>query len=242
MNLVETTPGPAGSNDIHQKPAEVTGPASPVAGPNEGWSALSGGVKLEEAQVERGPLAVRVTTKNGFWQPACAAAGVVVERHAGLSFCIGERAAAFLPFNRFLDCREYSWPTGPGSEEPPDHDIGERKWKAAPGGCFVYYHRGENYGALSVVALSEGLAWARVRNSRFEGRGARARVAVVVPEWRGDDTVLSGRAVKRGGCGAGAGERRARCGSGGRRRRVAGGHTHCAAQRGRVASLGRHSS
>jgi beta-mannosidase len=196
LNLVETTPDQRDPNDIHHKPAEVTGPASPVAGPNEGWSALSGGVKLEEAQVERGPLAVRVTTKNGAWelhaqQPVLWWSDTQGFRFASVS------ALPHMPFNRFLDCREYSWPTGPGSEEPPDHDIGARDWKAAPGGCFVYYHREENYGALSVVALSEGLAWTGAGSSRFEGRGARARVAVVVPEWRGDDTVLSARGEAR---------------------------------------------
>ena len=165
LNLVETTPDQRDPNDIHTKPASVTGPASPVAGPNEGWSALSGAVKLEEARVERGPLAVRVTTKNGVWEMHARQAALWWSDQQGFRFA-SISALPHMPFNRFVDCQEYSWPTGPDVEEPPDHEIGARSWKAAPGDCFVYYHRGENYGALSVVTLSEGLEWSGAGRDR----------------------------------------------------------------------------
>jgi hypothetical protein len=40
VNLVETTPDERDRNDIHDTSQRATGPASPVPGPNTGWTAL----------------------------------------------------------------------------------------------------------------------------------------------------------------------------------------------------------
>jgi beta-mannosidase len=198
LNLVEMTPEQRDKNDIHATGPKVTGPPSPVAGPNEGWSALSGAVKLTEGSIQGGPLAVRVAAAGWSLELTADSSALVWRASKGFRFA-SVSALPHVPFDRFADCGEYRWPTGPGSGEPPDHDIAARPWKRAPGGCFVYYTKEENYGAFGVVALDDSLEWTGAGASRFEGRSAKPEtsVALIFPAWQGNNTVLAARADAR---------------------------------------------
>ncbi|HEY3443824.1 MAG TPA: glycoside hydrolase family 2 TIM barrel-domain containing protein [Paludibaculum sp.] len=198
LNLVETTPEQRDKNDIHATGPKVTGPPSPLAVPNDGWSALSGPVKLDEKYIEAGPLAVRISA--GEWSMELTAGSTALLWRAAKGFRFASVSALpHVPYDRFVDCDEYQWPTGPSSTEPPDHDIAPRAWKRAPGGCFVYYTKEENYGAFGVVALDDALEWTGAGTSRFEGRSARqlSSVALIFPAWQRNNTVLSARAAGR---------------------------------------------
>lgn len=198
LNLVETTPDEREKNDIHATGPKVTGPAPPVGGPNEGWSALSGAVRLAESAIEAGPLAARVAAPGWSLELSAGSTALIWRASRGFRFA-SVSALPHLPYDRFVDCGEYRWPTGPGSGEPPDHEIGARAWRRPPGGCFVYYAKDENYGAFGVVALDESLEWSGAGTSRFEARtaGPATAVALIFPEWRGNDTVLAARADGR---------------------------------------------
>ncbi len=198
LNLVEMTPEQRDKNDIHATGPKVTGPPSPLAGPNDGWSALSGPVKLTEGSIQAGPLAVRVAA--GTWSlELTAASPALLWRAAGGFRFASLSALPHLPFNRFVDCGEYQWPTGPGRGEPPDHDIAARTWKHPPGGGFVYYTKEEDYGAFGVVSLDDSLDWTGAGTSRFEARSAKpaTAVALIFPSWQRNNTVLGARADAR---------------------------------------------
>lgn len=198
LNLVELTPDQRDRDDIHATGPKVTGPPSPLAGPNGGWSALSGPVSLTEASITDGPLAVRVTAAGWSMELTAGSPALVWRASGGFRFA-SVSALPYLPFDRFVDCDEYQWPTGPGGGEPPDHEIAARPWKRAPGGCFVYYAKDENYGAFGVVALDDSLEWTGAGTSRFEGHSARqaSSVALLFPAWQGDTTVLAARSGAR---------------------------------------------
>src|SRR5439155_20250536 len=102
-------------------------------------------------------------------------------------------ASPYLPFDRCVDGSEYHWPNGPDDEEPPDHDVAPRKWTKLPGGHAVYYHHGENYGALGIIALETNLNWTGIGSRRFiaessptnhDGRST-TWMAITFPEWQG---------------------------------------------------------
>lgn len=199
VNLVETTPVAHDPNDIHPKPAADPGPASPVAGANEGWTNLGGARSgewtiasgLVEGFARRGDVELRLHDNRLVWT---APGGF---RFSSIS------ALPYLPFDRCTDGNEYEWPTGPDPSEPPDSSIGVRKWRSPPGGLITYYARQQNYGAISVVAHGAAshpaLAWSGACTHRFEARttGSVAAITIVFHDWRGDDTPLAGRAEGR---------------------------------------------
>lgn len=208
VNLVETTPMAPDKNDIQGAPPPAQGPRSPVSGENGGWTSLGGEGLFGAGAFERveiaaaGPLEARVilSRKGEQWELAFTAGSGVLRWRASKGFRFAAVSALpYLPFDRFVDGSEYRWPAGPGSGEPPDHDIGVRAWSRPPGGHFVYYAKRENYGALGVVALDEAIAWTGAGTSRFEGRSANARpeIAITFPRWRGNETVLEARREAR---------------------------------------------
>ena len=198
LNLVEMTPEQRDKDDIHATGPKFTGPPSPLAGPNDGWSALSGPVTLSENFIQTGPLAVRVSAAGWSIELTADSSALLWRASKGFRFA-SVSALPHIPFNRFVDCDEYQWPTGPGGSEPPDHDISARTWKRAPGGCFVYYTAEENYGTFGVVALDDSLEWTGAGTSRFEGRSAKpaTSVALIFPAWQRNNTVLAARATSR---------------------------------------------
>lgn len=203
LNLVETTPDQRDPHDIQppNSPAPQ-GPASPVPGPNTGWGPVHEIGEVAGIDIQPGVLSavVRVRGKSSSWEIALDAESAVlrIKSDAGIRFA-SVSATPHMPFNRCVDGNEYLWPTGPGSGEPPDHEIGPRAWRRPPGGHFVYYHSDENYGALAIVPLSEGLDWTGACTSRFEGRTAnpKGELAIVFPEWRGQETALAARSEAR---------------------------------------------
>jgi beta-mannosidase len=195
LNLVERTPDGRDPNDIHKDPPLVTGPASPVPGPNEGWGPLSGPVSLENAVLEAGPLAARV--RAGSWSLEMQAFGPAVRWRATGGYRFASLSALpHMPFDRCVDGDEYRWPTGPGSGEPPESLIGPRTWDQPPGGLFAYYNRSENYGGLAIVPLADGLRWSGACTARFQAAGDAA-LALVFLHWRGDQTALEARSETR---------------------------------------------
>lgn len=196
LNLVESTPDERDQNDIHDTSQKVSGPASPVPGPNTGWTALgasSGEWTLEsgvlEGRLKRGDFEIRLAadSNSALWS---APAGF---RFASVS------ALPHMPFDRCSDGNEYAWPTGPGSGQPPNPEIGTKSWTKAPGGVFTYYARQENYAALGIAVLDPSLTWTGACTSRFEGRAEKpvSRIGLLFHDWRGDDTTLAARAEAR---------------------------------------------
>lgn len=203
LNLVETTPDQRDPHDI-QPPGSPApqGPASPVAGPNSGWGPLAAIGEVAGIDIETGVLAahVRVRGASGAWDLSLEAESAALRMKAAGGFRFASVSALpHMPFNRCVDGNEYLWPTGPGSGEPPGHEIGARPWRQPPGGHFVYYRPDENYGALAVVPLDDSLAWTGACTMRFEGRGAKAasEVALIFPEWRAGETALAARSEAR---------------------------------------------
>lgn len=196
LNLVETTPDTKDPNDIHANEPLPAGPASPVPGPNSGWSDL--GKPGPVAGIEQGPLLARVIGQGWSMEVQAGSPLLLWRGRGGFRFA-AVSALPHLPFDRFLDLGEYDWPSGPDSSEPPDHDIGTRTWKTPPGGGFVYYAHSENYGALTIAALDEPLEWEGAGSCRFQARAGSetSTVAVLFSRWDGATTVLSARADAR---------------------------------------------
>jgi beta-mannosidase len=197
LNLVETTPDRPDPDDIHHQPPGVTGPPSPVAGPNEGWSAL-GPPPSAEWRLESGALEGGI--QRGGWSLRLDADSAAVVWHAPSGFRFASLSALpFLPFDRCVDGDESRWPDGPGAGEPPNHEVGARPWTQPPGGFITYYQRGENYGALTLLALDKGLLWSGACTSRLELRSPapESALALLFHEWRGDETALEARSDAR---------------------------------------------
>ncbi len=201
LNLVETTPEDpkALKEDIHAATAMGFKPVEGVPEGNVGWTSLGGiGPMAKVELVETGPLRgrVRLSRTNEIWELEWTAEGRALVWRAAKGFRFTAISASpYLPFDRCVDGSEYGWPTGPDEEEPPDHEIAPRPWPKLPGGHAVYYHHGENYGALGFVALETNLNWTGIGSRRFlaEKPGGEASVAITFPEWRGQNTVLQAR-------------------------------------------------
>lgn len=196
LNLAETTPDQRDPNDIHDTSQKVTRPASPVAGPNQGWTAVA--PSAGEWKLTSGVLEGRLEHGGFVLSLAAGSQSAVWTAPGGFRFA-SVSALPHVPFDRCADGNEYDWPTGPGSGEPPNPEIGVKKWTTAPGGVFSYYNRSENYGALGIAALDESLQWTGACTSRFEGRSSKlvSRIGLLFHEWRGDDTVLAARSEAR---------------------------------------------
>ncbi|HPT28509.1 MAG TPA: glycoside hydrolase family 2 TIM barrel-domain containing protein, partial [Bryobacteraceae bacterium] len=196
LNLVETTPDQRDPNDIHDTSQKVTGPALPVAGPNQGWTAL--GAATGEWKLTSGVLEGRLERGGFVLTLAAGSQSVIWTAPGGFRFA-SISALPHMPFDRCADGNEYDWPTGPGSGEPPNPEIGVKKWTTVPGGVFSYYNRSENYGALGIAALDESLQWTGACTSRFEGRSPKpiSKIGLLFHDWRGDDTVLAARSEAR---------------------------------------------
>lgn len=196
LNLVETTPDTKDPNDIQQSEPLPTGPPSPVAGPNQGWSDM--GAPGPVTAVEEGPLAATIAGQ-GWSMTVSADSPVLLWRGRGGFRFAAISALPHLPFNRFVHLGEYDWPSGPGSGEPPEHDIGTRAWMEPPGGGFVHYARENNYGALAIAALDDTLRWTGAGSFRFQAKSGQnaSAIAVLFSRWAGNETVLHARADAR---------------------------------------------
>ena len=203
LNLVERTPDEKDKYDMYApSPVMTDRSGTPAAGPNDGWEPLGGLGAIQKVEMERTPLTARLTLRGerGVSVLSLEAGSPVARWSAPRGFRFARVSATpHLPFNRCVDGNEYVWPTGPDSNEPPDHEITVRTWTKPAGGHFVYYHAGENYGALAVAALDETLEWAGACTSRFEGRSAKpaSEIALLFPPWRSYRTALGARAENR---------------------------------------------
>jgi beta-mannosidase len=200
LNLVETTPEKPDKNDIHQAKPEAP-PA--IGGENTGWTSLGAAGPIERIEIlSDGPVEahVRLSGAGESWDLRFTAGSPWLRWEATRGFRFASVSALpYLPFDRAVDGGEYRWPSGPGSGEPPNHEIVPRPWKQPPGGHFVYYQRAENYGALGIVALDPQLDWTGAGSRKFEARKVEGRtvVALTFPLWKGDDTVLEARREAR---------------------------------------------
>lgn len=210
LNLVETTPeGPnALKGDVHETTPEAKTfsppPVPGVDGQNVGWTTLGGSGGFTKVELlESGPLRgrIRLSRQNEAWDIIWAASASSFQWKARRGFRFTAISASpYLPFNRCLDGSEYTWPTGPGEDEPTPHDISLRNWTKLPGGHMVYYQREENYGALGIVALDVDLNWKGAGTRRFQAErpdDSETRIAITFPEWKGAETVLEARKENR---------------------------------------------
>jgi len=203
LNLVERTPDEKDKNDMYdESPVMKDRSGTPVKGENGGWEALGGLGAVEKVEMESTALTARLTVRGarGVMVLTLEAGSPVVRWRAPRGFRFARVSAVpHWPFNRCVDGNEYTWPTGPGSGEPPEREITVRKWTKPAGGHFAYYHATEDYGALAVAVLDETLDWAGPCTSRFEGRSAKpeSEVALLFTKWRAADTALGARAENR---------------------------------------------
>jgi beta-mannosidase len=205
LNYVETTPEDAAAlkGDIHKGNASAPPPVPGVEGNNIGWTTLGGkgpitGIEFLESGPLRGKL--RLSRDGEAWEFEWSASSAALRWKARRGFRFTSVSAdPYLPFDRFLDGSEYDWPSGPEHVEPPDHDVGLRKWTRPPGGHAVYYRAGENYGALGIVALDPDLEWHGIGSRRFiaEKSDGPTEIAITFPEWQGNNTVLEARKESR---------------------------------------------
>ena len=199
LNFIETTPDKYDKNDIHAERLKSLQPAAP----NPGWTSLGATGPFTQVDiVESGPLRARVRfTRSGeSWQLTFTEHSSWLRWQAAKGFhfsCIS--AEPYMPFDRFVDGDESRWPTGPGSDEPPDHAIAPRSWIKPLGGHMVYYRQAENYGALGVVALDSDLNWkdAGTRRVSASKPSGPSEVAITFPIWAGNSTVLEARKEAR---------------------------------------------
>jgi len=201
LNLVETTPEDSASWKKEGRTPEQMGyqPAPGVPEGNVGWTSLGGSGPITRVDVvEAGPLRGKVRLVRGgeTWELSWTVESRALLWWASRGFRLTAISAfPFLPFDRFVGGSEYEWPTGPDEDEPPDHDIGVRKWTKLPGGHVVYYRNAENYGALGVVALDTNLNWTGIGSRRFVGQKPEgpSQIAITFPQWSGSNTVLQAR-------------------------------------------------
>jgi beta-mannosidase len=201
LNLVETTPEDPESWKKEGRTPEQMGfqPVPGVPQGNIGWTSLGGSGPITRVEaVEAGPLRgrVRLVREGETWELTWTAESRALRWQASRGFRFtAVSVLPYLPFDRFVGGSEYDWPTGPDEEEPPDHDIGVRKWTKLPGGHAVYYRNAENYGALGIVALDTNLDWAGIGSRRFVAQKPEgpSEIAITFPQWRGSNTVLQAR-------------------------------------------------
>lgn len=203
LNLVERTPDEKDKYDMYApSPVMTDRSGTPVAGPNDGWEPVGGLGAIVKTEMEVTPLTARLTLhgERGAAVLSLDAHSPIVRWTAPRGFRFARLSATpHWPFNRCVDGNEYVWPTGPGGNEPPDHEIAARRWTRPAGGHFVYYHATEDYGALAVAALDETLEWSGACTSRFEGNSARdnSEIALLFVPWQGYRTALGARAENR---------------------------------------------
>jgi beta-mannosidase len=201
VNLVETTPEEpeALKDDIHAAESMGFKPVPGVPAGNLGWASLSGVGPITNVEIlESGPLRgkVRLERTDAVWEFTWSAESRALLWRAARGFRFTAISASpYLPFDRCVGGSEYEWPNGPDDTEPPDHDIAPRPWSRLPGNHAVYYHHGENYGALGIVALDTNLTWTGIGSRRFiaQGGSGPTAVAVTFPQWSGSNTVLEAR-------------------------------------------------
>ena len=201
LNFVETSPESREAlvGDIHADAAQKFSTEDVIAGDPTGWTSLGATGPLTELSIlENGPLRgrVRLGRAGETWEFTWTAHSAALHWKARKGFRFAAVSASpYLPFNRCVDGSEYVWPTGPGEDEPPDHDIRVRDWSRLPGGHAVYYRHDEDYGALGVVATDTNLTWKGVGSRRFEATGSDADTAIALtfPRWRRGETVLEAR-------------------------------------------------
>lgn len=199
LNFVETTPDRYDPNDIHADRAKPLEPAEP----NPGWTTLGGTGGFTQVDIaESGPLRARIllTRAAERWEFLFTEHSAWLRWRAGKGYrfsCVS--AAPYMPFDRFGDGDESRWPTGPSSDEPPEHDIFARTWTKPPGGHMVYYRGAENYGALGLVALDAGLDWSNAGTRRVTAskNAGETEIALTFPLWAGNSTVLEARKEAR---------------------------------------------
>lgn len=203
LNLVERTPDEKDKYDMYEpSPVMTDRSGTPVKGPNDGWEPLGGLGAIRKTEMEATPLTARLTLHGdrGVAVLALDAHSPAVRWSAPRGFRFARVSAKpHWPFDRCVDGNEYAWPTGPDSNEPPDHEIAVRHWTRPAGGHFVYYRATEDYGALAIAALDETIAWAGACTSRFEGKSARdsSEIALLFPAWQSYRTALRARAENR---------------------------------------------
>ena len=202
LNLVEMTPEEpeALKDDIHAAEAMGFKPVPGVPAGNIGWSGLNGtGPFTNVDLVESGPLKARVRLGGAgqTWELSWSAESRALRWRAKNGFRFTAISASpYVPFDHCVGGSEYNWPNGPDDEEPPDHDIGPRKWSRLPGGHMVYYNNSENYGALGILSLDTNLNWTGAGSRRFIARAAgegSSEIAITFPQWNGSNTVLQAR-------------------------------------------------
>lgn len=204
LNLVEASPETKDKNDIHEVPARLLKPVSPIQSPPVGWTSLGGSGPFEDVRiVASGPVIARVelVRKDESWELTFPASGEWLRWKARAGFRFSNLSAApFLPFDRFSDGNESLWPTGPEDTDPPDSSIGPRNWRKPAGGHFVYYRKQANYGALGIVSLDSQLEWRGAGSAKFEARKLKdepAEIVLTLPGWNGNRTILEARAAAR---------------------------------------------
>lgn len=108
-------------------------------------------------------------------------------------------ASPYVPFDRWIDGSEESFPSGWETDNPPDYPIVPRDFTDLPGGHALFYNRAENYGALGFYEMDRNLEWKGMGSPQFaafkQASGpASAEIALAFPRWKGTETVLEGRA------------------------------------------------
>lgn len=205
VNLVETTPEhpDALRDDIHAAQAPQFPAVPGVPEGNPGWTSLGGQGRFSQVEfVETGPLRgrVRLSRAGETWELIWTTESRALRWRARQGFRFtAVSAEPFVPFDRYVDVTEYEWPTGPEPEEPPRHSIGPRPTGKLPGGLGVYYHHGQNYGALAVLALDTNLTWTGLGSRRFIARSPSesTELALLFPAWAGPKTLLQARREAR---------------------------------------------
>jgi beta-mannosidase len=211
LNLVDTSP------DV-LKPLPV-GRKSAGIGTFLPGSKRSGSFEMAEI-LESGPLRGRVRLSGArldgaveSWEFIWLAGSPVLKWRASLQnpgaatsygfFFSSLSAAPYLPFNRWIDGSEETFPSGPDIDDPPDHPIGGSNEKDLPGGHVVYYQREENYGALGIYELDRALEWKGIGARQFycaaplSSGKHETETALAFPAWKGTETVLQARMAYR---------------------------------------------
>ncbi|MBS1807343.1 MAG: beta galactosidase jelly roll domain-containing protein [Acidobacteria bacterium] len=212
LNLIDTTP---------EVPAVKDLPAIGKAGAGFG-SFLSGQTRtgaFEQVEIlEAGPLRARVRltgarlgAQRETWEFVWRAGSPVLQWRAG---CDGGEARAhygfffnavsatpYLPFDRWMEGSEaVKFPDGWETDNPPDHLVGAAQdFDDLPGRHFVFYQRGENYGALGFYELDPALFWRGVGAHQFSAHAPKhsIEIALSFPRWQGTLTVVEARADYR---------------------------------------------
>lgn len=211
LNLIDTSPDVAIALPVGRKSAGL--------GTFLKGSTRNGSFDKVEI-LENGPLRARVRLSGArfggsveSWEFTWLAGSPVLKWRASMQdpgaaasygyFFSSVSATPYLPFSRWIDGSEQSFPDGWETDNPPDHPIGGRDERDLPGGHVVYYQREENYGALGVYELDQTLEWKGIGASQFYCTAAlssgkhHVETALAFPEWKGTETVLQARMAYR---------------------------------------------